>query len=41
MQRTGSVVGQFANSATTKATKVHQGNTMGQKPSWYFVSLVV
>jgi hypothetical protein len=27
------IVVQFAKSQTTKATKVHQGNTSGQKPS--------
>jgi large subunit ribosomal protein L34 len=34
-------VGQFAKPLTTKATRVHEGNARDQKPSWYFVSLVV
>jgi len=34
-------VGQFAKPLTTKATKVHEGNAWDQRPSWYFVSLVV
>ena len=34
-------VGQFAKPLTTKDTKVHEGNTLDQKPSWYFVALVV
>ena len=35
------VVEQFAKALTTKGTKVHEGNAQDQKPSWYFVSLVV
>jgi hypothetical protein len=35
------VVDQSARALTTKATKVHEGNARDQKPSWYFVSLVV